>query len=95
MNNLKELLTGEYDRNVLLITVDNDVKREIVGLMASGDLTKDEGLRMLKADYLVFSFIGMMQLDSRGENSHIYYGTEISKWFEEIKARNNINLKFK
>ncbi len=90
MNNLKELITGEYNRNAPLIVVDNAVKREIIKLMASGDIEKSDGLKMLKADYLIFSFLGLMQVN-RDPATIIYYAPEIRNWFEEIKE-SNINL---
>ena len=89
---ITSVIAGNHDPNTPLVRVDVETRRAIVQLMASGEIEKQQGLQMLKADYLCFSFLGIMQLYSiKANNPTVYYGQEISKWFDQIKARNKNN----
>ena len=89
---ISSVIAGNHDPNTPLVRVDSETRRCIIEGMADGTLDRGEGIKMLKADYLCFSFLGVMQLYSiKDNNPTVYYGEKISKWFETIKARNKNN----
>ena len=86
---IKEIIAGKHGPNTSALKMKPVVKRAIIEAMASGEIDKSEGLDMLKADYMIFSFLGMMQTQDI-DPAKLYIGPELRDWFSKLESNKSI-----